>query len=267
MLFGAGFYSYTIGSLSSFLSTIDTKESILNEKLAAAKTFGEETGISELCNKAIVRLIKYNNTKVGAIFSDRHSLFDELPNQLKYEVVLSMYNGIVAELAFFKNRDISFVVFVMQRLRPVSYQNEEFIYRYGEFACEAYVITRGRVSLVNENEISYKSFLRGSLIGEIELILKTTRLDSVQACGEIECLSMSKNNFAAVLNEFPAIDREFTAIAKERAKRNFKAKHELSLILRLRNQIGSLKGLAGKTVTIKEDPITPPVGKLDSADR
>lgn len=267
MLFGAGFYSYTIGSLSSFLSTIDTRESILNEKLAAANAFVKDTGISEQCKKKIIQLIKYNTTKVGAIFSDKHSLFDELPKQLKYEVVLSMYNGIVAELPFFNKRDTAFVVFIMPRLRPVSYRDGEYIYRYGEFACEAFVISRGRVNLVDENEISYKSFLRGSLVGEVELVLKTTRLDSMQVCGETECLTMSKESFFAVLNEFPAIEREFVAIAKERAKRNAKARLELSVILKLKNQKGDLRALGGKLASIDENPETQRLTQLDSMER
>jgi hypothetical protein len=45
MMFGVGFYSFTIGSLSSVLSNIDTRESILSNKLIALNEFCNETGI------------------------------------------------------------------------------------------------------------------------------------------------------------------------------------------------------------------------------
>mmetsp|Transcript_26194 Transcript_26194/g.46721 ORF Transcript_26194/g.46721 Transcript_26194/m.46721 type:complete len:349 (-) Transcript_26194:1175-2221(-) len=267
MLFGAGFYSYTIGSLSSFLSTIDTRESLLNEKLAAANSFVKEAGISEQCKKKIISMIKYNTSKVGAIFSDRHSLFDELPKQLKYEVVMSMYNGIVGELTFFKKKDSAFIVFVMPRMKPASYEDGDYIYHLGEFACEAYVLTRGRVNLVDENEIAYKSYLRGSLVGEVELILKTTRLDSMQVCGETECLTLSKDDLFAVMHEFPGIARDFTAVAKERAKRNFKSKTELQIILKLKNSKGNLNELAGKQILLHEKTEPHPIIRIDSMER
>jgi hyperpolarization activated cyclic nucleotide-gated potassium channel 1 len=245
MLFGAGFYSYTIGSLSSFLASIDYRETILREKLNAANSFATETGITAEVKKKVVNLVKQNAAKRGLI-SDKYTLFDELPKALMYEVALSMHNGIVSELSFFTKRDISFVVFVIPKLLPVCFLDSEYIYHSGELASDAFLISKGRVNLVNENEICYKSFLRGSFIGEVELVLKTSRLDSVQACRETECLKMSKQSFFSVLSEFPTIGRELTAVAKERAQRNQKARLELKEIIRLRKAEGGLSALAGK---------------------
>lgn len=267
MLFGVGFYSFTIGSLSSFLSTIDSRDSIMNEKLAAVNEFSKETGISERCKKKIVNVIKYNTAKIGAIFSEKHSLFDELPKKLKYEVVISMYDGIVAELPFFKNRDIAFVVYVMQRMRPFTLVDGDYIYHEGELASEVFVIAKGRVSLVDEHEIGYKSFLRGSLIGEVELILKTTRLDNVQICGDTEFLVMKKSCFLSMLKEFPSIAREISVIAKEKAKRNKVAKFELIELLKLKNRGGNLNELAGKENFMSKKQIIPITVEPDDEER
>eukprot|EP00359_Climacostomum_virens_P001544 CAMPEP_0204898436 /NCGR_PEP_ID=MMETSP1397-20131031/1284_1 /ASSEMBLY_ACC=CAM_ASM_000891 /TAXON_ID=49980 /ORGANISM="Climacostomum Climacostomum virens, Strain Stock W-24" /LENGTH=314 /DNA_ID=CAMNT_0052066287 /DNA_START=545 /DNA_END=1489 /DNA_ORIENTATION=- len=239
----------------------------MNEKLATANEFAKETGISELCKKKIINVIKYNTTKVGAIFSDKHALFDDLPKKLKYEVVLSMYKGIVAELPFFKKRDIAFVVYVMPRLRPMPFNDCDYIYHEHEFASEVFVITKGRVNLVDEHGISYKSFLRGSLVGEIELVLKTTRLDSVQVCGDSEFLVMNKASFFSMLTEFPSIAREITTIAKEKAKRNKMAKLELMEILKLKNRGGNLSELAGKENVLSEKQYTPIAVEPDSEER
>lgn len=72
MVVGAGFYSYTVGSLSSFLSAIDTRESVLASKLAAVYEFAKETGISNSCRHKIRQAIKYNNYKLGTVWSDKH---------------------------------------------------------------------------------------------------------------------------------------------------------------------------------------------------
>jgi hyperpolarization activated cyclic nucleotide-gated potassium channel 1 len=247
MIFGVGFYSFTIGSLSSFLSTIDTRESILNEKLAATNEFAKETGISVRCKKKISAVIKYKTLKAGSIWNDKHSLFNELPKDLRYEVALSMYFGVASELPFFKLKDKAFVVFVMPLLKPLALFNSEFLYREDEFPSEVFFIVRGRVNLVlGASEIAYKSFLKGSYIGEIELFIKTTRLDSCQAYGESEFLLIKKEDFVSMLAEFPSEAKEIRKTAKEKKARNLKAKNELIALLRLKSEYGDLGGLAGK---------------------
>ena len=41
MFIGVGFYTFTVGSLSTFLMSIDTRESILNSKLGAIHQLSE----------------------------------------------------------------------------------------------------------------------------------------------------------------------------------------------------------------------------------
>jgi hyperpolarization activated cyclic nucleotide-gated potassium channel 1 len=254
MIFGVGFYSFTIGSLSSFLSTIDTSDSLLNEKLAATNEFAKETGISERCKKKITLVIKYNTLKAGSVWNDKHQLFNELPKDLRYEVALSMYSGVAQELPFFKDKDKAFVVFVMPLLKPFAVVNNEFLYREGEFPCEVFFIVKGRVNLVlGQTDIAYKSFLKGSYIGEIELIVPNSRLDNCQAFGESEFLLMQKEDFSSFLNEFPSEARAIKQTAKEKLKRNGKAKQELLALLKLKTEFGNLKVLAGRQNFLKED--------------
>jgi hyperpolarization activated cyclic nucleotide-gated potassium channel 1 len=252
MITGVGFYSFTIGSLSSFLSAIDTRDSIMNAKLAATHEFAKETGITSECKRKITAVVTYNTQKVGSIWSDKHSLFTELPKHLRYEVALSMYNGIAAEIPFFKNRDHAFVVFVMPTLKPLKLTDSDYVYKEGDFATEVYLIIKGRVNFVlSKNEIEYKSFLKGSYIGEVELLFKTQRLDNVMSCGNTEFLTIAKRvtrtqDFFEILEEFPAISKDFKKIAREKAKRNRQTKKEVTELLRMKNEGGSLGELAGK---------------------
>lgn len=247
MVFGVGFYSFTIGSLSSFLSTIDTRESILNEKLAATNEFAKETGISQICKRKISAVIKYSTLKSGSIWNDKHSLFNELPKDLRYEVAVSMYSGVASEMPFLKFKDKAFVVFVMPLLKPIELPDTEYLYREGEFPCELFFIVRGRVNLVlGKNEISYKSFLKGAYIGEIEMFTRTTRFDSCQAFGGTEFLVMQKEDFYKLLHEFPSEAKEIKKIAKEKQARNQKAKNELAALIKLKSAYGNLNSLAGK---------------------
>mmetsp|Transcript_6805 Transcript_6805/g.12291 ORF Transcript_6805/g.12291 Transcript_6805/m.12291 type:complete len:645 (+) Transcript_6805:1942-3876(+) len=252
MIFGVGFYSFTIGSLSSFLSTIDTRDSLLNEKLAATNEFAKETGISERCKKKITSAVKYSTIKSSNIWNDKHQLFNELPKDLRYEVALSMYSGVAHDLPFFKGKDKAFVVYVMPLLKPSAVLNGEYLYREGEFPCEVYFIVKGRVNLViGKSEIAYKSFLKGSYIGEVELIMMEARLDNCQAFGDSEFLVMQKEDFANILEEFPSEAKEIKRTAREKYKRNRKAKQELTALLLIKTEVGTLDVLAGKQNFLK----------------
>lgn len=99
------FYTFTIGSLSSFLSAVDTRDSVLAQKMAAVNEFIKETNFSGEIKQKIWQAIKFSNRKLGAVWSDKNSLFKELPKNLRYEVALSMYGGIAKQLPLFKDKD------------------------------------------------------------------------------------------------------------------------------------------------------------------
>lgn len=248
MLAGIGFYSFTIGSLSSFLTAIDTKESILTSKLAAIHEFAQETGISPECKHKIRQIIKYNNSKVGTVWSDKHSLFNELPKALRYEVSATMYNGVVKELIFVKDQDPAFVISVMPLLRPMQHTDLDYLYVEGTYPDEMYFITKGRVNLVlNENEICYKSFLKGSYIGDVEILTKkSNRENNAQVCGESEFLVLSRKDLLNVLIDFPDEFKNLVRIAREREMRNRKAKEEMEAVIEIQKTTGNLKHLEGK---------------------
>lgn len=259
MMAGVGFYSFTIGSLSSFLTAIDTKESILSSKLAAIHEFAKETGISQECKQKIRNCIRYNIEKTGTIMKDKHSLFKELPKKLRYEVSLSMYSGIAKNLRFFENKDQAFVIAFMPLLKPLKYDSEEYLWKEGAYADEVFFITNGRVNLVLSNEVCYKSFLRGSYIGEIEIVCKVSyRLSNAQACNNLDTLAISRNDFIQVLEDFPQEFNEIKKVASQRARLNKKAKEELEFFIKELQEKGKISSL------VVQD--TPDTESLDSSD-
>jgi|Transcript_3863 hypothetical protein len=88
MIFGVGFYSFTIGSLSSVLSNIDTRESILSNKLIALNEFCNETGIDMKLKGKMRSAVKYNSFKLGISWTDKLNLFNELPRSVRYNAAL-----------------------------------------------------------------------------------------------------------------------------------------------------------------------------------
>ena len=247
MVIGVGFYSFTIGSLSSFLTSIDTRESVLASKMAAIHEFAKETGISRNAKVKIRDAVRYSTYKLGNVWSDKHSLFRELPKQLQYEVAMSMFSGIAKNFPFFLNKDAAFVVYVMPLFKPLRLHDSEVLYREGEYADEVFFILQGRVNFVlPRTEVVYKSFLRGSYIGEVEVLQETTRKNTALCFGDCEFLVLHRRDLKDIIYEFPAEGRSMKAIARERGKRNKQAYYETSELLRLKRAMGNVQSLAGQ---------------------
>lgn len=230
MMVGAGFYSMIVSSITSLMSSLDDAQLELGSKLLAATSFGKETGLTKQTLYKVRQMIKYNASQ-GSI--DNNSIFDELPKALKYEVAMSMHKGFASEIALLIGKDQSFVVSVMTLLRPVRIHDDEILYQEKSLPDEFYVIMTGRVNLVLISyDFAYKSFLRGSYIGEFELIKNIPRVNTVQAFGNAELLVLSKAQFLQLLVDFPNEAIEIRKLAEERYKRCLKAKEDARSLLR-----------------------------------
>jgi len=247
MVVGVGFYSFTVGSLSSFLTSIDTRDSVLSMKLAAVTEFAKETGISLATKVKIREAIKYNAYRIGNVWSDKHSLFRELPKSLRQEVVLSMYGGAIKDFPIFTLFEASLLTAIVPLLKPMKSESGSYLYHRGDYPDEMFFILHGRVNFViEESEIVYKSFLRGSYVGEIEIVKKTNRLNSAMCHAPGEFLVLGKSDLVRILADFPAEAQDFRRIAFERSNRNRQALLETLELIRLKATQGSITNLAGQ---------------------
>ena len=235
MLAGVGFYSFTVGSLSSFLTSIDTRESILASKMAAIQEFSQEAGLSNDCKIRIRSAIRYNTFKVGNVWRDKHSLFRELPKELRYEVAVSMYGGIARKFPLFAGKDPAFINFVMPLFQPLRMQNGQYVFKEGDRADEVYLITSGRVNfIVRYAELVYKSFLKGSIVGDVEVFRQIRRVTNAVCFGNCEFLVLTARDLDEIIHEFPSEGRQLLSIAKEKARRIKQAYVDSLSLLRLR---------------------------------
>lgn len=234
---------------------------MLYSKVAAVMELAKETKISRKSQKKIMEVLTYNSSVMGALWSNKTSIFYELPKQLQYEVALMMYGGIADRLPFFKGKEASFVVYVMPLMRPLQLDDREFLYKEQDFATEMAIIVKGRVNCVlSISDIEYKSFLKGSYFGEAEILLEMYRLCNVQSSGVTDLMTISKQSLLKIVEDFPNIGKELIKVAREKATRIMKCKAQFAALFRLKAQIGSLNSLAGtkfEEITLDEPSLPP----------
>ncbi|CAG9311648.1 unnamed protein product [Blepharisma stoltei] len=225
MALGVAFYSYTISNLSTIMANMDSKTSNLRNRLNALNDFAKATKLPDDLKQKIKAHILLNYEENMFSWFDQDTLMNELPASLRTDVSLHMHHKIVEKIYFFQDKDPGFISYIVPKLRTVSLQPGEFLYKEYEFPDEVYFLTKGRVNLIASNGVVFKSYVQGSYFGEVEIMENTPRDCSVQATKDgAEFLVLSKRHFLKMLEEFPKIAEEINDTSRLRCIKNSEAK-------------------------------------------
>lgn len=236
MICGLYFFSFTIGSLSSMMSSIDTKENVLLSKLAVIDEFSVEANLNKELRNKLKHALRYSADKRGFSWLDKLSIFNELPKQLRYEVAINMHHGAAKDISFFKNKDQSIIASIVPLLQPMYLERNDYVYKKGEFADEIYFIVRGRISYVfGKEDTVLKSMQKGSYFGDIEVVKGISRKYSAKGVRSSELLIMHRQVMQEVIDEHSNVWEEIRNVALEREKLNERAIIEIQELIRLRN--------------------------------
>jgi len=248
MVFGMIFFSFTIGSLTSMLSGIDTKETVLTNKLSVVDEFARQSHLSKDIQKKLRNALRYSTEKQGFSWSDKINIFNELPRNLRYEVSLAMHKGAARTLPFFANKDPVFISSVVPFLQSVMIPEGEYIFKETEYADEVYFLIKGRAALVAGNDkIPYKSLQANSYFGEIEVIKQIPRKYSAMALVDCDFLTLSRQMTVVIKEEFPVVWNEMIQVAEERDKLNYQTKRALKQMQKLK-MTGEIEGMSQEAI-------------------
>lgn len=89
-------------------------------------------------------------------------IFEELPDELKYEISMNTYNGALRNIRFFSLRTLTFIVEYVNKLYPMRLKKKTFLYKQKENTEEVFFIQKGRLSLVTHECIIFKTFITNS---------------------------------------------------------------------------------------------------------
>lgn len=244
MLLGVSFYSFMISSLGNFLHNLDSKETVLNNKLMAIDEFAEEAKLHKELRHRLKHALRYSSEQTNFSSSDKRSTFNELPRELRYEVAIAMHKGAAKTIPFFTERNTAFIVAIVPLLRSVYCEAGSVVYALGDYAEEVYFIVSGRCVLVLDNKHVLKKLQKGAYFGEIEVIEQIARKFTVKAASNAELLTLSKRVLAIIKSEFPSIYQEMVQIASIRDQLNTKQQSHFARMLTVyelgQSQEGSL---------------------------
>jgi CRP-like cAMP-binding protein len=171
MSFGVLMYSFTIGSLSSILATMDQKNEEMNQKLKILAGIKKEYNLDKDLYDKVRKVIKFDLSRNQ---KDKMEFLQELPNKLRIELSQIMHDKIVQNLNFFKEQPNDFFAYVAPLLKPVKFSQNDFLYKIEDMIDEMYFVTKGTIIFCLDkkyDEKEIKEIKKNNNFGEIEMCL------------------------------------------------------------------------------------------------
>ena len=137
-----------------------------------------------------------------------------LPRKLRYEVAMAMFNQAPAKIVFFSKQDSIFIVNIVPRLEYSLLDKSQIVYKRNDHPDYIYFLVSGRVNYVFSKEnFVFKEIFNGAYFGEIEIVKKCPRLFTVISKVPCEFLTMGRNVFERIVNNYPRVAEEIISLA------------------------------------------------------
>lgn len=249
MMFGVGFYSVIVGTLSSMLTSLDTKDLIINEKLQAVELYAKDTHLPENLLKAITHEIRQSAEIATLDEYQRYTLISQLSKPLRLALALEMFDCAASKVSFLRDLDSACLMYILPLMTRRELEAGKRLYSKGEYADEVYFVLEGRLACVyGDRNIAFKNVLQGAYWGEVELVNMIPREYSLMTEQWSDLLVMSKSLFEAMVSEFPAVAQKVKDTALIRRAKTQECLNEVLDIyetVEVRKQ-ARLEELAGK---------------------
>ncbi|CAG9325896.1 unnamed protein product [Blepharisma stoltei] len=228
MLFGVGFYSFIVGTITSVMTSLDEKAAKINGKLLKVDLFAKDTMIPKELADKIKKTMKDVADLSALDESEKTNIILHLPKKLRYGMAIAMYDNAIKTIDFFRNKDESFIADIALWLKFLELNEHDYLYKYKDYADEVYFLIEGRIGYVyGTNNFVFKNMIKGSYFGEIEIIDKIPRKFTVMATEKCSLFVMKKQIFDTMMMEYPSVASSVKSVAEERKRRNTKAMNEI----------------------------------------
>ena len=127
----------------------------------------------------------------------------------------SMIGDLKDSNLFFKNKNIDFISSIVPYQDPLTVEKGDYIYLTHDLPQLVYIIKDGRVNLIQNRGIVFKSYVKGTYLGEIETFKNINRQFAVKAQNKTELLTIDSETFVKILETFPEYHKQFQELAIE----------------------------------------------------
>jgi hypothetical protein len=224
MLLGATMYAYIIGNIASIVSNIDNLKNEHEGRKESILLYLRQNHTSGHLMSKITNYYNYIwKNKKGV---NEKEMFENLPQQLKLELMLHLSKDLLNKVNLFKSSSKGLQEELLSRMELNSYPPEVTLSYRSTFSNGIYFISKGSLSVLDKDENTEKTVLKtGEYFGIVPMILGEPPGGTIITKEYCEMFFLPRKSF----NELKESTQEFRELLKEISKK--KSEKDLELFM------------------------------------
>lgn len=224
LLFSTQLFTFIISWISSMISEISKKEENYSKGIEILKEISHEYNIPEILeNKLKKNLIFIKNN----YSTDKHTLIEELPQELKNQLFKKIYEKKLTKVHFFNFANEDFIMYVTPKMQHFSLKKFENIITIGDIFTEMIIINKGAVNFfLSPIYHNYKllTINKGNHFGDVNMFLgERSEFTIKSSLNQTEIFSLKMSIYTDLKINFPEIINKIT----EKSLENYIALEDL----------------------------------------
>ena len=248
---GVGFYSYIVGTLSTILRNMTKRKSIISSRFFFLNEINKEKNIDKkILEKFTIYLEYLEQNKKYISSKNSNNFLSDISLDLTYKLARNIHSDLINNVIFFQDKKMNFIAQITPYLTTRLYKKGSIIINRSEYPSFVYFLISGSVGFFNKIGLQFRTYIKGSYFGEIEIFKSCLRQFEVRAIEESKILILSREVFLRSMVNFPEVNEDYYKIAIKRDILNKKSER-----LMRKNEIYNYKKLMSRTSIIEMEKI------------
>ncbi|MFT5375778.1 MAG: hypothetical protein ACI906_002605 [Candidatus Latescibacterota bacterium] len=218
MVIGASLYAFVIGNIASFFSNLDAAKASHWNKLEGISQYLHFRQAPRELNTRVRNYYEYLWARHRGL--QENTLFDDLPQPLRIEVLQHLTGELLEKVPLFKYCSPSLKNALLNVLKLQSYAPEGYLLQAGDIGHAIFFISRGSAEIIgDEGAKTYGTMEAGDYFGDLSLILNERCTASVKTLTYCEIFILTGDDFNRIRNDYPEFREVLKRTSAEKTER------------------------------------------------
>ncbi|XP_046683906.1 cyclic nucleotide-gated cation channel subunit A-like [Homalodisca vitripennis] len=207
-LAGVLIFATIVGNIGSMISNMNVARVEFQNKMDGVKQYMSFRRVSKELEARVIRWFAYTWANKQAIDEDR--VLAALPDKLKAEIAIHVHLDTLKQVRIFQDCEPGLLEELVLKLRLQVFSPGDYICRKGDIGKEMYIVKRGRLSVVADDESTVLATLSaGAVFGEVSVLeipgnkTGNRRTANVRSIGYSDLFCLAKTDLWKALADYP----------------------------------------------------------------
>nr|XP_018896311.1 PREDICTED: cyclic nucleotide-gated cation channel subunit A-like [Bemisia tabaci] len=207
-LAGVLIFATIVGNIGSMISNMNVARVEFQNRMDGVKQYMAFRRVSKELEARVIRWFAYTWANKQALDEDR--VLAALPDKLKAEIAIHVHLETLRKVQIFQDCEPGLLEELVLKLRLQVFSPGDYICRKGDVGKEMYIVKRGRLSVVADDEKTVLATLSaGSVFGEVSVLdiagnrTGNRRTANVRSLGYSDLFCLAKKDLWETLSDYP----------------------------------------------------------------